>query len=137
MPRKLIACLLLAAIVCPVCARADSEVANSVDDSSAPILLFSAFGTAGVVHSSEARADFTSSIFKPTGAGNTHTWSADVDSILGAQVIADATAQLSATVQVISQQRYNNTYAPQVEWANIKYQVTPDISVLVGRIVLP
>jgi hypothetical protein len=40
-------------------------------------------------------------------------------------------------VQVISEQRYNNSYLPTVEWANIKYQFTPDLSIRVGRIALP
>lgn len=102
-----------------------------------PDFSFHGFGTLGLVHSSENRADFTSSVFKPHGAGHSDDWSADVDSLLGAQVTADLTAQLSAVVQVISEENYDNTYRPHVEWANIKYQFTPDFSVRVGRTVLP
>ena len=40
-------------------------------------------------------------------------------------------------MQVISEQLYDNTYRPQVEWANLKYQPTPEISFRAGRIVLP
>lgn len=90
-----------------------------------------------MVHSSENKADFTSSVFKPNGAGFSHPWSADVDSLFGAQVNADFTRQISAVVQVIAQQRYDNSYAPAVEWANVKYQFTPDISIRAGRVVLP
>ncbi|QBZ90355.1 hypothetical protein EPZ47_17085 [Pseudomonas viciae] len=97
----------------------------------------STFGTVGIVHSSERKADFTSTIFKPNGAGHSRSWSADVDSLMGAQVIATFTPQLSAVVQVISEQRYDNSYRPFVEWANIKYQFTPDFSARVGRTVLP
>ena len=107
------------------------------DDPGTPMFSFSGFGTLGVVHSSEDNADFTSSVFKPNGAGYSHTWSADVDSLIGAQVTANLTPQLSAVLQVISEQNYDNTYRPHVEWANIKYQFTPDFSVRVGRIVLP
>jgi hypothetical protein len=105
-------------------------------DSDASMFSFSGFGTLGVVHSSEHRADFTSTIFKPNGAGYSHDWSPDVDSLIGAQVIANVTPRLSAMLQVISQQTYDNTYTPHVEWANIKYAITPDASVRVGRIVL-
>lgn len=97
---------------------------------------FSGFGTLGVVHSNEHDADFTSTIFKPNGAGYSHDWSPDVDSLIGAQVIANFTPRLSAMLQVISQQNYNNTYRPHVEWANMKYDLTPDASIRVGRIVL-
>jgi hypothetical protein len=103
----------------------------------APVLSFSGFGTVGLVHSSEQQADFISSIVKPNGAGYTHTWSADVDSLIGGQVTADFSPQLSAVVQVISEQNYDDTYRPHVEWANVKYQVTPGFSVRAGRTLLP
>jgi hypothetical protein len=102
------------------------------------IFSFSGFGTVGLVHSSEGQADFTNSpSTKPNGAGYTRNWSADVDSRLGLQVTADLTPKLSAVLQVLSQQRYDNTYTPRVEWANVKYAFTPDLSVRVGRIALP
>ncbi len=98
---------------------------------------FSGFGTLGVVHSSEDQADFAAGIFSPNGAGYTHAWSAAVDSKVGAQVDARFTPQISVMVQVISEQNYDNTYTPRVEWANIKYQVTPEVSIRVGRTALP
>ncbi len=98
---------------------------------------FSGYGTLGVVHSSEDNADFVVDPFRPNGPGHTRNWSADVDSRMGGQVTANFTRQLSAIVQVIAEQRSDNSYAPQVEWANIKYQVTPDFAVRAGRIVLP
>jgi hypothetical protein len=112
-------------------------VGARADDPDMPMFSFSGFGTVGVVHSSEDQADFTSSFFKPNGAGHTRAWSADVDSLIAAQVTATFTPQLSAILQVISEQNYDNTYRPHVEWANIKYQFTPDLSVRAGRIVLP
>lgn len=96
----------------------------------------SGFGTLGVVHSSENDADYTSSIYKPNGAGHTHTWSADVDSLLGVQLNAVFTPKLSAVLQIIAEQNYNDTYRPHIEWANIKYDFTPDFSVTVGRRVM-
>ncbi|MHB8723205.1 MAG: hypothetical protein ACYDAH_17675 [Steroidobacteraceae bacterium] len=96
-----------------------------------------AFGTFGLVHSSESQADFTSSITKPTGAGYSHEWSSDVDSIIGAQLTADFTPKLSAVVQVISRQNSDNTYKPDVEWANVKFQVTDDFSARIGRTIMP
>jgi hypothetical protein len=107
------------------------------DDPGTSMFSFGGFGTLGVVHSSENQADFTSSTIRPNGAGHSHAWSADVDSLIAAQVTANLNPQLSAVLQVVSEQNYDNTYRPQVEWANIKYQFTPDISIRAGRIVLP
>jgi|SRR5579859_452274 len=107
------------------------------DGPEAPMFSFSGFGSLGLVHSSEHQADFISSGLKPNGAGFSHNWSADVDSLIGAQVSANLTPELSAVLQVISEQNYDNTYRPHVEWANIKYAFTPDFSIRAGRIVLP
>jgi len=107
------------------------------DDLTKPMFSLSGFGTFGLTHSGETQADFTSNFLKANGAGYSHRWSADVDSRIGAQVTANFTPQLSAVVQAISEQRYDNTYRPIVEWANVKYQITPDLGVRVGRIALP
>lgn len=106
-------------------------------DADAPMFRFDGFGTLGIVHSSEDKADFVADIFRPDGAGHSHNWSGDIDSRIGAQVTASLTPQLSAVLQVVAKQRYDDTYMPTVEWANFKYQFTPDFSVRIGRIVLP
>ncbi|CAM3840729.1 porin [Polaromonas hydrogenivorans] len=129
MPVKLTTLVLLAAALYAASARAD--------DSDGPTFSFNGFGTLGMVYSSERQADFSSNFFKPNGAGYTRAWSADVDSLIAGQVTANLTPQLSAVLQVVSEQNYDDTYSPHVEWANIKYQFTPDFSVRVGRTVLP
>ena len=101
------------------------------------IFSFSAFGTVGVVHSSQANADFTNSTFTPNGAGYTRSWSPEVETLIGGQLSARITPEFSAVIQVIVQQNYDGTYEPHIEWANIKYQFTPDISVRIGRVELP
>ena len=122
-----IASLALAAYAAGACA----------DETDAPMFLFSGFGTFGVVHSSESKADFTATPFKPTGAGHSHTWSTDVDSLIAGQVTVDLTPQLSAVLQLMSEQNHDNTWRPHVEWANIKYQLTPEFDVRLGRTALP
>lgn len=116
-------------------ARADD--ADHADHADTPMFSFSGFGTLGVVHSSQDQADFTDSVWKPNGAGHRHDWSADVDSRLGLQIIANVTPKLSAVLQVVAEQNYDNSYRPHVEWANIKYAFTPDFDVRVGRIAMP
>jgi hypothetical protein len=102
-----------------------------------PRFAFSGYGTLGVVGSDNDRADYLVDSFRPNGPGYTHEWSPDVDSRLGAQLAASLTERISAVVQVIAQQRHDDTYRPMVEWANVKYEVTPDLSVRAGRVVLP
>ena len=126
--------VVIALLAMPCCAVG----AETVDPGpGAQIFSFSAFGTLGAVHSSQGLADFTSSIFQPNGAGYTRSWSADVDSLIGAQLSARITPELSAVVQIIAEQNYDGTYTPHVEWANIKYQFTPDLSIRIGRAELP
>ena len=128
MPLKLIT-LILQAVLWPA--------ATVAADTTSSIFSFAGFGTVGVVHSSESQADFTNNRFQANGAGYTRNWSPTVDSLLAGQVTADFTKRLSAVVQVIAQQRYDGGYRPQVEWANIRYEITPDFSVRLGRTALP
>jgi hypothetical protein len=114
-----------------------APTAHASDELDESLFSFSSFGTLGVVHSSEDQADFTSTTFKPDGAGYTHAWSPAVDSLVGAQLTAHLTPQLSAVVQVISEQNADGSYRPHVEWANIKYQFGTDVSIRFGRTVMP
>lgn len=98
---------------------------------------FSGFGTVGVVHSDEKEADFSASALKPDGAGRSGAWSRHVDSTLGAQLDLAFNPRWSAVVQVISEQRLDRSYEPRVEWANVKYQATPELALRLGRIALP
>ncbi|MBZ0089087.1 MAG: porin, partial [Thermoanaerobaculia bacterium] len=98
---------------------------------------FAGYGTVGVVHSSEGRADFLGGQLVESGAGHTRSWSPEVDSRIGAQVTATLGPKLSAVVQVLAEQRFDGSYTPHLEWANVKYQFTPDASVRLGRIALP
>ncbi|NHZ93493.1 hypothetical protein F2P45_31490 [Massilia sp. CCM 8733] len=98
---------------------------------------FGGFGTAAVSYSDNRQADFGSSVLKASGAGYSDAWSPHVDSRLGAQLGVTVNKQWSGVVQVITEQRLDRSYRPLVEWANVKYQATPDLSLRVGRIALP
>jgi hypothetical protein len=109
-----------------------AHAAIAADD--APAWRFSGFGTLGAVHSNGREADFASSSMKASGAGHTHPWSGDVDSRLGAQLDVALGQRWSAVLQVVSEQNLDNSYRPRIEWANVKFQVTPDLAVRLGRI---
>ena len=102
-----------------------------------PNVSFSGYATIGAAHSDNRDADYLADVFKPNGPGHTHAWSWDVDSRAGIQATANLTLKLSAVLQVITQQNYQNSYRPAVEWANVKYQFTPELAARAGRVVLP
>jgi hypothetical protein len=111
--------------------------ARAQDGAAGPAWKLSGFGTIGAVHSSERNADYTASVMKADGAGATRDWSANVDSRLGAQLDLSLNRQWSAVLQVVSEQGLDNSYRPRIEWANVKYQVTPELALRFGRIALP
>ncbi|HVE54018.1 MAG TPA: porin [Ramlibacter sp.] len=102
-----------------------------------PELKVSGFGTLGVVHSDEDQADFVGTIFQPNGAGFTRSTAVTPDTKLGVQVDAIFNDRFSAVLQLVSQQRHDNGFKPNVEWANVKFQATPELSVRAGRIAAP
>lgn len=106
-------------------------------EESGPAFSFRGFGTLGVAHSDYDQADYSSSVLKRTGAGGSESWSPDLDSRLGVQLDVKFNKKWSAVVQVITEQRYDASYRPMVEWGNIKYQATPDLALRVGRIAIP
>jgi hypothetical protein len=132
--RALAVCIVGVAMWQAPAADADTGAGDEPPDRS--VFSFDGFGTLGVVHSSEDNAEFTGSGLTPTGAGFGHSWSAAVDSLIAAQVTANVTSKLSAVLQVVAEQNYDDTYTPHMEWANVKYQFTPDFDVRIGRTAL-
>ncbi|WP_332878163.1 hypothetical protein [Massilia sp. S19_KUP03_FR1] len=101
------------------------------------MLTVSGFGTIGEVHSSLKTADYVADVFQPNGAGYTRSSALGVDSKVALQIDAKLLDNLSAVVQLVSRNRVNRNYLPSVEWANIKYAITPELSVRLGRTAMP
>ncbi|WP_332855690.1 porin [Duganella sp. S19_KUP01_CR8] len=112
-------------------------VAQADDGAAAPRWTFGGYGTLGFVHSNDSQSDFTANVLNPGNAGASHEWSATVDSRVGMQLGVNLDSRWSAVLQVVSERTLQSGYAPMVEWANVKYQATPDLSLRVGRIALP
>lgn len=122
------------AIALAVAALASSTVAQA---QSGPEFKFSGFGTVGAVNSDNDGADFVSTRFAPNGAGRTRSTAFSPDSKIGAQLDVRFGERLSGVVQLVSQHQYDNSFTPEVEWANLKYKVSDNLSVRLGRIALP
>lgn len=102
-----------------------------------PSWTLNGFGTLGATHSDEEQADFTSGYLADEGAGYSGSWSAKVDSKLGLQLTSNFAPRFKAVLQVVSEQNHEGTFEPQIEWANISYEATPELTVRLGRTVLP
>ena len=125
---KLATKLLLALTIFPALGQA----AESEDS----IFSFDAFGTLGIVHSDEDKADFRANSLHNDGVGSSKSVAANIDSLIGGQVTAQVNDKLTAVLQVISQRKPDGKYTPDIEWANLRYQLTPELSVRAGRSVL-
>lgn len=53
------------------------------------------------------------------------------------QLTANLAPQWSSVLQVIVEQDYKGHYTPDIEWANVKFDITPELSLRAGRVVLP
>lgn len=98
---------------------------------------FGGFGTLAAVHSTELQADYTASPISPGQAGYSKQWAFDVDSRIGAQLGVQFDRRWSAVVQVVQEKGLDNSFEPVLNWANVKFQVTPELSLRAGRIALP
>ncbi len=102
-----------------------------------PRFLFDAFGTIGGVYSTEDRADFVWLPTRPSGPGHSETLSLDPDSIFAGQATFRVSSKLTAVAQVVVEHTAADDYSPALEWANLRYDVTPDFSVRAGRFAVP
>lgn len=100
-------------------------------------LNFSGFGTIGGTHSNSREADVEETLVFPSGAGATKATSYGIDTRLGLQASAKINNELSGIVQVVVDRRWDNLYTPQIEWANLKYDINKDWYVRAGRVVAP
>jgi hypothetical protein len=112
-------------------------LAASADAATDDYVTFSGFGTLGAVHSDYTQADFIATVTQPRGVGYSRSWSGTPDSDLGGQANIVLSEALSGVVQVLSRDTADGNFKPTVEWANLKYDFTPDLAVRLGRILLP
>lgn len=90
----------------------------------------SGFGTLGVASSDSSAADFVRD-GAPKGTGGKASW--NVDSKLGVQADVKANEWLSATVQVLAEQRYEPGVKADFEWAFVKIKPMDKLNIRLGR----
>lgn len=112
-------------------------VADNTDATSRTKFKLGGFATLGVSHSSQKMGDYVLDSTIPKGPGRSYDWSIGNDSRIGVQASAEFTPDVSAVLQMISENQADNTYRPKIEWANVKYDFAPNAYMRAGRIALP
>lgn len=97
------------------------------------VVSVSGFGTFGAVYHDLDGVEFRRDISQPVGV-KAHQLSLDTDSMLGLQMTVRPSAQLEATVQLVSRNAIDVGYRPQFTWAYVKYKPTEDVALRAGRL---
>ncbi|MCB1913690.1 MAG: hypothetical protein H6950_03755 [Zoogloeaceae bacterium] len=119
---KLLASLSLLAVLANACAA------------DAPALSVTGFATFGAVYTDDSEAQFIRwGVNKPSESRLDFS----PDSILGVQASLPIGPKLDATVQLVSSEDPQGSYAPRVTWAFLRYVLTPSVTIRAGRMRAP
>jgi hypothetical protein len=103
----------------------------------APKVTFGGFGSLGLSHSTMYYGDYTLDSTIPKGSSLSENWSATNDTRIAGHMAAKLSPKVSAVLQVVAEYTAENSYKPEIEWANVKYAFTPDAYIRFGRIAVP
>jgi hypothetical protein len=112
-----------------------SFLAHAAEDSggwASEHLAIKGFGTLGFARSDNDAAEYVRDLSQPHGL--TRKWSAKVDSLVGVQANLKLGMQTEGVLQLISRYRYDGSYRPEVSWAFLRHDFTPDSQARVGRL---
>jgi hypothetical protein len=109
----------------PVCQAEESGWGNDR-------LVIKGFGTLGLARSDNDIAEYVRDLSQPRGL--TSNWSSKVDSLVGLQANLKLGEQTEGVLQVISRYRYDGSYRPEISWAFLRHDFTPDFQMRVGRL---
>jgi len=121
--------LAMAAVLLIIASSALAEDAES----GLPKFSINGFGTLGAVNHNEKGVRFRRDISQAGGA-NAGEVSFVQDSMLGVQLTAYLNPKLEVSTQVVSRQTTDNNFDPQVTWAYLKFKLTEDVAIRVGRL---
>lgn len=95
-------------------------------------LVIKGFGTLGLARSDNDAAEYVRDLSQPRGL--TTNWSSQVDSLLGLQANLKLGEQTEGVIQLISRYRYDGSYRPEISWAFLRHDFTPDFQMRLGRL---
>lgn len=113
---------------------AASGVQGADDERFEPVPAFTlkGFGTAAATRSNDDNAEFVRDLSQPNGLKG--RWSGKVDSVLGIQADFRISDNTSAVVQGITRYRYDGSWRPELSWAFLRHEFSPDVTARVGRL---
>ncbi|MDP2828636.1 MAG: hypothetical protein Q8O37_08520 [Sulfuricellaceae bacterium] len=106
-------------------------LSDEADTANSSRLSLKGFGTLGFARSDDDSIQFVRDLTQPDGL--THGGSGKTDSILGLQANLKLTEQTEGVMQVVSRYRYDGAFTPEVTWAFLRQDISPDISFRFGR----
>jgi hypothetical protein len=108
--------------------RAEENAFNSVK----PTVSWHGFGTLGLTRTDNNNAEFIRDLSQPSGAGK--SWTAKIDSLFGIQANIDFNPQTEAVVQVVSRFHADGSHDPELTWAFLSHDFSPDFALRAGRL---
>ncbi len=97
-----------------------------------PSLMLQGFGTLGVTRSDDANVQYVRDLSQPKGADK--SWTAKIDSLLGLQANIHFSPQTEGVLQTVSRYHYDGSYNPELTWAFLRHNFSPDFSLRAGRL---
>lgn len=97
-----------------------------------PTVSLHGFGTLGATRTDTDSAQFVRDLSQPNGAGT--QWASKVDSLLGLQANVQFSPRTEGVVQVVSRYHADSNYRPEVTWAFLRHDFSPDFSARAGRL---
>lgn len=124
---KLLGSLAIALLAIPCAQAAEGESFEAQ-----PWFTLKGFGTAGVVRSDDQHSQFVRDLSQPNGLKG--RWSGKIDSVLGVQADFNFSEKSSAVIQGISRYRYDGSWRPELSWAFLRHDFSPDVTARLGRL---
>jgi len=118
-----------------LCLSLSSPVAWAQDDpvdAGQPEFSLHGFGTLGLARVDDDHAQLVRDLSQPNGAGT--RWSTKIDSLLGLQTNIHFSPNTEGVVQLVSRYHADSSYRPELTWAFLRHDFSPDVSLRVGRL---
>jgi hypothetical protein len=114
-----------------------AAAARAADEVAASRWSVNGYGTLGVVHSNEDRADYLPTLGATEGPGRSGSLSPDLDSRMGVQLSVHPTARLSAVVQVVVEQGFDEGYGVERAGRPHRDELVPGVGLPQSRLCTP
>lgn len=95
-------------------------------------LVFRGFGTLGIARSSTDDAQYVRDLSQPGGVSR--SWSAKLDTVGGIQANWQASDSVEAVAQVVSRYHSSWNFNPELTWAFVKFEQSPNLTWRAGRL---